>query len=239
MPAYNSEKTISDSILSVINQEYSNFELLICDDGSTDKTIDIIMKYVENDSRVRLISNKYKKGAAGARNSCINGSNARFISFLDSDDLWDKEKLYVQVNYMLEFNLAMSHGEYLMFDENQNVKKIIPNSIVDYSNILKKCDIGCLTVMLDRLKIGSIQFPDMPKEDYALWVMVMKNSIISSSYPGCYAWYRKQKKSISSSKFKEISKQWYVLKKIANVGYFYRVKYIFTYIFNGVFKHFL
>ncbi len=239
MPAFNSEKTISSSINSVLSQTYSNFELIICDDGSTDSTEEVIRKYISIDSRVKLIPNLYEKGAAGARNSCLVKSDARFVAFLDSDDLWLPEKLEAQVSYMLKYNIGFSHGEYVMFDKDKDIKNIIPSKIIGYKDILLRCDVGCLTVMVDRKKVGKFEFPISPKEDYALWVSLMKLGHVSHLYPGCLARYFKQRNSISSSKFKEISKQWYVLKHTAKVGIFFRVRCIVTYIFNGITKHFL
>ncbi|EMQ2878781.1 glycosyltransferase family 2 protein [Vibrio navarrensis] len=238
MPAYNAQSTIAESIESVLLQSFQDFELLICDDSSSDGTLAIIKHYANVDERVKLVNNAYKKGAAGARNSCIEISKSRFIAFLDSDDLWDSTKLYEQVNFMIKHDLSMSHGEYVMFNRNGNIKKVYPKRTIGYSDIIKKCDIGCLTVMLDCSKIESVLFPDSPKEDYALWVVLMKAGYISKAYPGCHARYRKQEKSISSSKFKEISKQYFVLKNFSGLRTISRFYCIFTYAFNGLLKHF-
>lgn len=239
MPAFNAEKTIVESIESVIEQKFTNFELLICDDNSTDLTRSIISNYVKKDSRIKLVKNVYKKGAVGARNSCLSVSKSRFICFLDSDDLWEKDKLYLQIEYMIKNNLEMSHGAYVMFDESGDLKKISPPHKISYNNILKRCEIGCLTVMIDTNKINNIFLPDSPKEDYALWVQIMKSGYSSYLTPSCSARYRKQNNSLSSSKLKEISKQWYVLKHIAHESFFKRIFYIVTYILNGFIKHFI
>ncbi|WP_223672803.1 glycosyltransferase family 2 protein [Proteus terrae] len=122
MPAFNSDSVITQSIESVLNQTHANFELIICDDLSTDNTKEIIKKYVEKDSRIKLIGNANKKGAAGARNSCIQASTSRYICFLDSDDLWAPEKLEKQIDFMREHNIAMSHSDYIMFDTGKNKK---------------------------------------------------------------------------------------------------------------------
>lgn len=240
MPAFNSENTIKYSIESVFSQTFTNFELIICDDGSEDNTIDIIEYYKNKDNRIRLIKNNFAKGAAGARNSCILASNSRYICFLDSDDLWAPEKLEKQINFMKKHRIAMSHSDYVMFDAKNNRKIIQTPQIINFSKIIKKCDIGCLTVMLDRKLIPyDILFPYSPKEDYALWVYLMKQGIKSHNFGECNSFYRKQEQSLSSSKFKEIKKQWFVLKNIAQLNLINRIKCISIYSINGFIKHFL
>lgn len=239
MPAYNAEKTIRDSIESVIKQSFLDFELLICDDGSSDLTRKIIKEFSDIDSRVKIIDNVFNKGAAGARNSCLKYSKSRFVAFLDSDDLWGRDKLKVQLKFMLDNDVSISHGEYIMFNDGSDIKKIKPPSIISYQNILKRCEIGCLTVMIDTSKVEEFYFPFLPKEDYALWVSLLKKGHVSCLYPECLARYRKQEKSLSSSKFREISKQWIVLEEITSEPFFKRFFYILTYAFNGVRKHFL
>ncbi|EEX3117077.1 glycosyltransferase family 2 protein, partial [Escherichia coli] len=88
MPAYNSSLFIEQAILSVLKQTYTKFELIVCDDSSTDNTMDIIERFSQLDPRVRVIKNKFFKGAAGARNSCLEMAKGEYICFLDSDDYW-------------------------------------------------------------------------------------------------------------------------------------------------------
>ncbi|EFB2869765.1 glycosyltransferase family 2 protein, partial [Escherichia coli] len=101
MPSYNSEFTIKESIKSVIEQTYSNWELLITDDCSTDRTCQIVKEFVEQDDRIKLFVSDKNKGAGAARNNSIKESSGRFLAFLDSDDLWAPDKLKEQINYMI------------------------------------------------------------------------------------------------------------------------------------------
>lgn len=237
MPAHNAEKTISQSIQSVLDQSFSDFELIVCDDGSNDSTNDIVRRYTEHDTRVKLITNVTPQGTANARNLCIEKSISRFITFLDSDDHWGNEKLATQINFMLDTNIVMSHSDYEMFDDCGRNKKISSPDAINFSDIIRKCDIGCLTVMLDTSHIDKIYFPNIPKEDYGLWVFLLKKGIISRKSPGCHAYYRKQANSMSGEKYKEIRKQWIVLKDVAGIPIFYRFYCLFIYSFNGFFKH--
>ena len=104
-PMYNCEKFISETIESVLNQTYTNWEMIIIDDCSTDKSKQIVKQYIERDKRIRLIALNENSGAAVARNKGIEVSSGRFIAFLDGDDLWESNKLEKQIQFMTEKNI--------------------------------------------------------------------------------------------------------------------------------------
>lgn len=239
MPAYNAGKTIAESIESVLCQTFTDLELIVCDDGSSDETLDVINSYLKKDSRVSLTKNIFVKGAAGARNSCLHKSSSRYVAFLDSDDIWDENKVSTQISFMKHNNVAMSHSNYYMFDDGHKSKLICSPDVIGFDDIIKCCNIGCLTVMLDLEKIGSVRLPYSPKEDYAFWIAIMRKGIKSYCSTESISYYRKQSESLSSSKFKEIPKQWYVLREIGEISKFRAVFCISTYILNGLFKHYI
>ena len=107
-PMYNCEKFISETIESVLNQTYTNWEMIIIDDCSTDKSKQIVKQYIERDKRIRLIALNENSGAAVARNKGIEVSSGRFIAFLDGDDLWESNKLEKQIQFMTEKNIGFS-----------------------------------------------------------------------------------------------------------------------------------
>ena len=104
MPLYNSERFLADAIDSVLNQSFSDWELLICDDGSTDNSYRLASKYSKIDARIVLLKNNFTKGASGARNTCIKHARGRYITFLDSDDLWHHNKRSSVKTYEKESN---------------------------------------------------------------------------------------------------------------------------------------
>jgi glycosyltransferase involved in cell wall biosynthesis len=110
MPAYNAELTIHRSIQSVLNQSYDNWELLICNDSSTDGTSRIVTGYLNKDDRIRFFKNEYNKGAPGARNTLLKYASGEYIAFLDSDDVWYSNKLEIQINTMIKDNLLFSYS---------------------------------------------------------------------------------------------------------------------------------
>lgn len=244
MPAYNSQKTILESISSVLAQSYQEWELIICDDASQDNTKHRVACYLQeqNVPRVKLIDNHNPKGAAGARNSAIEAAKGQYIAFLDADDLWLSDKLLKQVSFMKKSKCAFSYGDYLIFDKNTELPSgefITPNSI-DFPRLCKTCDIGCLTVMLDRHQIDDVMMEYIEKEDYATWVRILKNNaLIAEKYSGILALYRLSQSSLSANKKKEIKKQYNVLRKVAKLSVVKSVISVTFYILKGIQKHYV
>lgn len=178
MPSYNTADFISETIDSVLNQSYKNWELIIVDDCSTDNTDEIIKKYL-SDQRIRYLKNEKNSGAAVSRNYALREAKGKWIAFLDSDDLWLPEKLELQVNFMKYHNYNFSYTSYEEIDENGNSlnrlvtgpKKITKQGMFAY------CWPGCLTVMYDAQYVGLIQIQDIKKNnDYAMWLQVCKKA---------------------------------------------------------------
>lgn len=202
-PSYNSEKFIEETIESVIAQTYTNWEMIIVDDVSTDNSIEIINNYAMEDSRIKLIQLEKNSGAAVARNTAIKNANGRFIAFLDSDDLWVKTKLEEQISYMKKNNISFSYSDYELIDEKSNLLNISkkPAGMLDYKELLKENQIGCLTAIYDQKKIGKCYMPLIRKrQDYGLWLSILKKVPYAYKVPLSLGIYRVRVNSISSNK---------------------------------------
>lgn len=189
MPSFNTAQYIDDSVQSVLNQTYQNWELLIVDDCSTDNTEEIINKFT--DPRIRFFRNEINSGAAISRNRALREARGQWIAFLDSDDLWLKNKLEKQLNFMEDNNYFFSYTKYQEIDSDGNKtgvcvtgpKKITKMGMYNY------CWPGCLTVMYEANKIGLIQISDVKKNnDYAMWIKVCQkeNCYLLDEYLGLY-----------------------------------------------------
>lgn len=220
-PTYNSEKYIKETINSVLSQTYQNWEMIIVDDCSTDNTVRIIEEEMEKNSRIRFIQLQENQGAAVARNTAINYANGRYIAFLDSDDLWEMNKLEVQVSFMNMNNIPFSYTSYKIINENgEETGKVVnvPEKI-DYNQLLKNTIIGCLTVMLDINKFGRVQMPNMrTRQDTALWLSILKQGYIAYGIQQPLAKYRKKSGSISSNKLKMAKQNWKLYREIENLS---------------------
>ena len=150
MPSFNTESFISDSIESVLAQTYTNWELIIVDDCSTDNTDEVVRPFLV-DQRIRYLKNENNNGAAISRNRALREANGKWIAFLDSDDLWMPKKLEKQITFMEKNGYSFSYTNYeeiSMAGEKTGVcvtgpKKITKTSMFNY------CWPGCLTVMYD------------------------------------------------------------------------------------------
>lgn len=212
MPSYNTANYISESINSVINQSYKNWELIVVDDCSTDNTDEVIKDFLK-DSRIKYLKNKENSGAAISRNKALRIAKGEWIAFLDSDDLWSHKKLEKQIKFMEQNNYNFSYTKYGEIDEqgnNLNIEISGPKKITKFG-MYNYCWLGCLTVMYNREKIGLIQIKDIKKNnDYAMWLKICKKENCYL-YPYSLALYRKRNGSISRQSYLKLIKWHYKL----------------------------
>ncbi len=243
-PIYNSEKTIEETINSVLNQTFKEFELIIVDDLSTDKTVSIIKKYQELDNRIKLFVLSKKGGATGARNRAIKEAKGRYVAFLDADDLWKKDKLEKQIKFMQDNQIAFSYTDYDYIDEysnNLNRYRKCPQKVT-YFRMLLGDSIGCLTVIYDSKIVGKIKIPNITKRnDYALWCLILKKVKVGYKYKEILASYRKSNGSLSSGKKAHLLKYHYQLHQEINgfnlvIATFFTILNIVNYFFNIKFR---
>ena len=239
-PAYNAVAYIAETIESVLAQTYTNWEMLIVNDCSKDNTAEIVESYAKKDKRIKLINLKQNSGAAAARNTAIQNAKGRYIAFLDSDDLWKKEKLQKQIEFMQQNGYAFTCTSYEHFkDAKENIQNQvqIPNSL-NYQQALKGNQIGCLTVMLDRKQIQNIHFTKDKHEDYILWLNILKQGITAYGIQESFALYRTgNSKSISSNKLQSALWTWKVYRESQKLSVVKSMYYMLFYLVNGVRKH--
>lgn len=237
-PSYNAEKYLSETIDSVLSQSYKNWEMIIVDDVSFDKTVSIIEDYVQRDNRIKLIKLKENGGAAVARNTAIEAAKGRYIAFLDSDDKWLSDKLERQIGFMQEHDVALSYSAYQKIDENGNaVGQVGVPDKVSYNDLLKVCSIGCLTVMYDVEKLGKVYMPLIRKrQDLGLWLRILKIIPYAYASPGILAQYRVRSDSISANKWSAAHYTWKLYREVEKLGFIKAIYYFSHYAVNGVLR---
>lgn len=223
MPNYNCADFVKQTVFSVINQTYTNWELLFVDDNSNDDSLYIVEEIAKNDNRIKIFRNKKNMGAAYCRNLALREAKGKWIAFLDSDDLWDKNKLECQIKFMEENNYHFSFTKYNEIDDKNNLLNIEVKGpkIVNKRKMFHYCYLGCLTVMYDSYMTGIIQINEniMKRNDYALWLKVIKKIDKCYYFDKCLSSYRRRKKSISSgSKFNLIKYHYELFKKSENMS---------------------
>ncbi|MFJ5747613.1 glycosyltransferase family 2 protein [Peribacillus frigoritolerans] len=238
-PSYNCSSFIPETIKTVQDQTYFNWEMIIVDDQSKDDSVSIIKSYAEHDSRIRLIPLSKNVGAARARNIAIKEANGKYIAFLDSDDLWLPTKLEEQVAFMQKGNLAFSFTSYSLIDEegkSLDVEVKAPKE-VDYKHLIGNTTIGCLTVMLDRLQFKHIEMPDIQPEDTALWLLLLRQGYKAHGLPKVLSKYRIVSNSTSRNKFKAAYRYWKLLRNQEKLSFVKANFYFSKYAYNAYNKN--
>ncbi|WP_343347854.1 glycosyltransferase family 2 protein [Terrisporobacter petrolearius] len=239
-PVYNGEKYIEECIKSVLNQSYKNIEMIIIDDGSTDNSENIIKKYTESFPFIKYIKCNENSGIWVARNIGIEKAKGRFISFLDADDIYKKNKIKNQINFMLKNNYSFTYTAYDLINENStSLNKVIKaKEYEDYDRLLKGNDIGCLTVMIDRLKINTpIRFENYHHEDFVLWLKILKNNVVAYGIDEILSSYRKSNSSVSHNKIKAALWTWNIYINVEKLPLNKAIYYFFKYTMNGLKKN--
>jgi len=210
MPAYNAEKYIAESIESVIAQTYTNWELIIVDDGSTDNTRNIISDYVSHDTRIKYVCQENKKQGA-ARNNGLRLSKGKFIAFLDSDDIWVADKLKVQLTCIQENGADLVFSAGFVFSTNTRFPDYEYNTILGklqgdkgFKSLLRQNFIPILSVLVTRQALKEVdgfhQSPDIQNvEDYHLWLKLLLKGFIFWGMPDKLFYYRQHKDQITAS----------------------------------------
>lgn len=240
-PAFNSAKYIQEAYDSIKAQSYIDWEWVITDDCSEDDTWDILCSISQSDERVKVYRNDKNLGASETRNNSLKRSMGRFVAFLDSDDLWMKEKLAAQINYMIDNNYAFCFTAYAQTScDGHNIHKVIDKNksiqfITYHDLLLKKVTLGCSTVILDRKYLGEVFMPNLRTgQDYATWLNILRPGNKAFLYDEVLTKYRIMPNSISRNKVKKACRQWEIYRKIEKIKFIQASWYFLNYAIRAV-----
>lgn len=235
VPVYNAEKYIKETITSVIQQTYQNWELILVDDMSSDLSCKIIEGFL-SDERIHLLKLEKNSKAAAARNAGIKEATGDVIAFVDADDIWKENKLEKQLEFMRENDCAFSFTAYEFADENAvgTGKYVRVPHTLSFKQALSRTIIFTSTVMLDMRKLNKdeIMMPQVPSEDTATWWKILKTGKCAYGLNEVLTIYRRPAKSLSSNKFTAIKRIWFLLRKQAGLGV---LKSAYYFVFWAVF----
>lgn len=210
MPSFNTASYIAQAIRSVQVQTYTNWELIIVDDCSSDNTDEVVFPFLK-DKRIRYIKNLENQGAALSRNTALREARGRWTAFLDSDDIWKKSKLKKQLGFMLKNDYHFSYTRYEEINEKSERTRVIvsgPKHITK-RKMYEYCWPGCLTVMYDRSLVGDLQIIDIKKNnDYAMWLKIIEKTDCFL-LDKCLALYRKGRKGSISTQGYIVMIKWH------------------------------
>lgn len=241
MPVYNAEKYLKDSIESVKKQTYTNWELIMVDDKSSDNSLELIYDLTTDiKEKVKIVHFEQNKGTATARNKALELSSGEYIAYLDSDDIWMEEKLEKQINFMKENNYAftMTSFNYLRKDGSQKEIKKFPKSLT-YKQAMRNTIIQTCTVMGDLKKIDKKLF-EMPNikrgQDAATWWKILKNGYKIYGLDENLAYYRVGNNSLSSNKLKAVKRTWNLYRNVEKFNLLKSSYYFCFYAINAIKK---
>ena len=201
IPYYKKKKYIKKTINSILKQSYKSFEIILINDQPGEYSKSFLLELKKKDKRIKLINNATNIGAGESRNKGIKKAKGEYIAFIDSDDLWVKNKLQTQISIMKKFNYNISHTAYYIIDNKDKKLSLRTSKTLIFDDLINSCDIGLSTVILKRDLFKKDKFFSnfKTKEDYYLWLkLALKGEIFYYISIPLSNW-RKTKNSLSSS----------------------------------------
>lgn len=235
MPLYNSSEYMCESIESVLCQSFKDFELIIVDDTSFDDSYSIALRYSESDNRIKVFKNSTNLGAAGTRNFGISQASNNYIAFIDSDDIWNVNKLTKQYSYMVKNNYSFTYTSYSKIDSiSSPLYTVSVPSVLNLHSYLKNTSlIGCSSVMIDLNYFNDFVFSiDTTREDYSTWFDLLK-STDAHGLTDCLMCYRVYQGQSSSNKFKMALEIFNILYNSKRLSLFTSFYFFFCYLTNA------
>jgi teichuronic acid biosynthesis glycosyltransferase TuaG len=238
VPLYNNAEFVSDSISSVLSGKYSNLEVIVIDDCSTDRGVDIIEDIMSRDDRVKLITSAQNSGVAASRNLGIDRSQGKYIAFLDSDDFWHENKLSDQINFMVQNSVGFSYTGYNVVNrDGAIVSRINVPKIVNFRKMTFSNWIGCSTVVVSRSVLQDRRFNNITKrEDYLLWLEILSESDYAYGLNKPMVSYRRHGAQNSAHKINMASENFALYLRVFDGNYFKATFSFIFYMFFGIIK---
>lgn len=238
-PYYKKRNYFKKYFTSIQKQTYSKLEIIIIYDDKDDEELKFIREIIKFDKRFKIIVNKNRLGAGKSRNKGILKAKGKYIAFLDADDFWRKNKIELQLKFMVKNNLKISHTSYQILKKKHKFKKVMKaETFKDYKKLLLSCNIGLSTVILKKKILSkNLKFPKLrTKEDMVLWIKLSKkNELIG--YKKILSSWRKLDDSLSSNSFQKIKDGFNLYYEYLGFNVFKSVYFLFLLSINFVKKN--
>ena len=242
-PMYKGACFVGETIKSVLNQTYSNWEMIIVDDCSPDGGAGISVVKSFSDPRIKLIESKVNRGSSGARNIALKAAQGRYIAFLDSDDTWLPEYLEHQLSFMEKGNypLVFSSRRRITEDGRAELYKpfIVPDKVA-YNDLLKTCPIFICTTIYDRNACGLYLFNEKLgslRDDWVYWLSILRSGVIAYGNKEILGNYRIRTGSVTSNRKKVAQMQWKVLRDVEHLPIYKAVFCYMSWLFFAATKY--
>jgi len=206
IPYFKKKNYIKQTLISVLNQSYKNFEVILIYDDEDKSDLKYLKNLFNKSKKIKFLINKKNKGAGLSRNNGIKISKGYYLAFIDADDLWKKNKLKYQINFMEKNNIKFTHTSYKIINtENNIIKNMKATKELSYNDLMKSCDIGLSTVIIKKTLVKKFKFNHFKtKEDYSLWLKIAKAKYEIIGISKYLTYWRKSSNSLSSSLLRRI-----------------------------------
>ena len=240
IPYYKDEENILYSVNSAIKQDYRNIEIIIIDDENSDVSKKILLSIKKKSSRIKVISTKKNVGVSHARNLGISYATGNLIAFLDSDDLWKKDKLKKQINFMNKNKIDLCYTNYHAFVDKKIIYKVKIKKSFNYKQLLKECPISCSSVLLKKDILINNKFKNLKtKEDYELWLRIAKKKYRFGGINKFLTRYRVRNNSLSANHLNKLINAFKIYNKYNNFSIIESILYVVKLYSNAFMKKYL
>lgn len=242
-PAYNCEKYLEQSVDSVLSQTWQDWELLIIDDCSKDNTYALMQKLAKKDERIRIIQNPQNSGAAATRNNGVRQASGEWIAFIDSDDLWEPDKLEKQMALLTknpEAALVFTGSAFIDAQGNRIAHILHVPEKINRKKLLGQNVISCSSVLIRKELMKEFPMPeeDGIHEDFATWLAILNKIPYAYGVDEPLLIYRRSATSKSGQKSKSAQMNWRTYIR-AGIPLGARVIAMMKYTVNGLEKYFM
>ena len=240
-PLYNGERFVGQTIESVLAQTYTDWEMIIINDGSKDNSLAVAESYAAKDPRIKVFSQP-NGGSAAARNNGIRRAAGRYLALLDADDLWEPAFLEMQFALMHEKKCQLVYGAHKRIDENNHeiLKPFFPPARITYRDLLSTCSITCLTALYDTVPYGKFYLNEnfrSLRDDYVYWLEIMRHCHEAYGNPAIVGSYRMSSNGVTSSKRKVIIPQYKVYREAEKLSVPVSLYYLASWAWHGFIKY--
>lgn len=239
MPAYNAERTIPQAIESILCQTYTQWELIVVDDASTDGTGKIVQGYAARDSRIHVLCREENRGVSEARNLALQSAGGQWIALLDSDDAWHPEKLEKQLALAAakDSQLVFTGSGYMDADGTPLSWTLRVPETVDYRRLLKQNVISNSSALVRKSLYERCQvIADEAHEDFCCWLTCLRSGIVAHGIDEPLLIYRLSPGSKSGNKLRSARMAWNSY-RIMGLSLPAAAYYMLWYTVTGVLKH--
>lgn len=236
IPYFKTEKYIKNCVKSVLSQSYKYWEVIIIDDENSLQSRKLLSQF--KNKKIKIIKNKSNIGVAKSRNKGIDLARGEYISFLDSDDRWHKDKLKKQIDYIKKNKVDAVYSSYKAFSKNKFLYKVVSSKILNYKELIKANPICCSSVMVAKKILLNNKFRNLKtKEDYELWLRISKKHNI---YPmkNYLTYYEVRENSLSSLEFNKLYNAYKIFRIYNDYKVFTSVYFVIRLYINAIIKKF-